>query len=239
MREHVRDSSRIHYVVTNGGSQPNVVPAAAQVWYYVRSNTHEDVERLFDWVCEIAEAAAKMSRTKVQVQIDTDCHEIIPNLPLSQLIARNFKRVGPPKFTEADAAFARRLQAPLRTDFGLKEEKALHDVIEELPAQPYPPEGGSTDVGDVSWMVPTSGLGTACFALGSPGHSWQNTAAIGSPIGHKGMMVAAKVLALSLADMLQDAAALKDAKADFDKRMKDRKYTTRIPEGQKAPKTIR
>jgi aminobenzoyl-glutamate utilization protein B len=239
MREHVKQTSRLHYVVTNGGSQPNVVPAAAQVWYYVRSDTHEDAERLFDWVREIADAAAKMSRTKVQVQVDTDCHEIIPNLPLSQLIQRNLKRVGPPQFTEADAAFAKQLQGPLRNDFGLKEDKPLHDTIEDLPAEPKPPEGGSTDVGDVSWLVPTSGLGTACFAMGSPGHSWQNVAAAGSPIAHKGMMVAAKALALSLADMLQDEAALKEAKADFDKRMKDRKYTTRIPEGQKAPKSIR
>ena len=91
----------------------------------------------------------------------------------------------------------------------------------------------------VSWLVPTEGLGTACFPLGSPGHSWQNTASIGSPIGHKGMMVAAKVLALSLADLLSDAAVLKEAKADFDKRIGSRKYTTRIPDGQKAPKTIR
>src|SRR5206468_4795190 len=128
---------------------------------------------------------------------------------------------------------------PLRNDFGLKEEKALYDTIDDLPDKPYPSEGGSTDVGDVSWLVPTSGLGTACFALGSPGHSWQNTAAIGSPIGHKGMMVAAKALALTLADLLQDDKIIKEAKADFDLRMKGRTYTTRIPEGQKAPKTIR
>src|SRR5947209_4664162 len=239
MREHVKETSRIHYVITNGGGQPNVVPATAQVWYYVRSNTHEDVERLFDWLCDIAEGGAKMSRTKVKVQIDTDCHEVIPNLPLSKLLERNLKKVGPPPFTAADAEFARRLQLPLREAFGVKEEKPLHDVIEPLPEKPAPPEGGSTDVGDVSWMVPTSGLYTACFALGSPGHSWQNVAAIGSPVGHKGMMVAAKALALSLADLLQDAAVVKEAKADFDKRMAGRKYTTRIPEGQAAPKATR
>src|SRR5205823_1422079 len=134
---------------------------------------------------------------------------------------------------------ARQLQAPLREQFGQKEEKALNDTIEDLPAKPYPADGGSTDVGDVSWYVPTTGLSTACFPAGSPGHSWQNTAAIGSPMGHKGMMVAAKVLALSLAEMLTDPQALKDGKADFDQRMKGRQYTTKIPKGQKAPKTIR
>jgi aminobenzoyl-glutamate utilization protein B len=239
MREHVKETSRIHYVVTNGGGQPNVVPASAQVWYFVRANTHEDTEYLFDWVKDIAEGAAKMSRTKVTVHVDTDCHEIIPNLPLSQVILKNFKRVGPPVFDPANLELARQLQQPLRADFGLKETKVLHDTIEDIPASPYPAEGGSTDVGDISWHVPTSGLGTVCFPAGSPGHSWQNTAAIGSPIGHKGMLVAAKVLALTTVDLLQDPQALQEAKADFQKRMKERTYTTAIPKGQKAPKAIR
>jgi aminobenzoyl-glutamate utilization protein B len=238
MREHVKETSRIHYVITNGGAQPNVVPATAQVWYYCRGNTHEDAEFLFDWIKDIAESAAKMTRTKMALQVDTDCHEIIPNLPLSQLIARNFQRVGPPRFSAADITFARQLQSPLRSEFGLREEKPLNDKIEELPAQPTM-TAGSTDVGDISWHVPTGGLATVCFAAGSPGHSWQNVAAIGSPIGHKGMMAAAKVLALSMADLLQDSKAVAAAKADFQKRMHERKYTTQIPKGQKAPKTIR
>jgi aminobenzoyl-glutamate utilization protein B len=238
MREHTKESSRIHHVITNGGGQPNVVPATAQVWYYVRENKHEDMEYNFDWVSDIAEGAAKMSRTKVQMQIDTDCHEIIPNLPLSKLLHRNLTKVGPPKFDQADRDLAKQLQEPLRTGFGLKEDKPLHDTIEPLPEKPYV-DKGSTDVGDISWYVPVGGLETACFAAGSPGHSWQNVAAIGSPIGHKGMMVAAKVLALTMADLLQDPQAIKDAKADFQERMKGRAYTTRIPKGQKAPKSIR
>jgi aminobenzoyl-glutamate utilization protein B len=239
MREHVKETSRIHYVITRGGGAPNVVPADAQVWYFVRANDHEDAESQFDWVRDIAEAGAKMSRTKVAVQIDTDCHEIIPNRPLSDVLARNFWLVGPPRFDKADLDLARQLQEPLRADFGLKEAKPLNDTVEEVPAKPEPAEGGSTDVGDVSWHVPTSGIGTACFPAGSPGHSWQNTAAIGSPMGHKGMLVAAKVLALSAVDLLQDQKVLDEAKEDFQKRMKGRKYTTRIPPGQKAPKSIR
>ena len=94
MREHIKETSRIHYVITNGGGQPNVVPATAQVWYYVRANEHQDVEAQFTWLKDIADGAAKMSRTKVQLKIDTDCHELIPNLPLSKLILRNFKKVG-------------------------------------------------------------------------------------------------------------------------------------------------
>ncbi|GIW78569.1 MAG: glutamate carboxypeptidase [Gemmatales bacterium] len=239
MREHIKETSRIHYVITNGGGAPNVVPAKAQVWYFIRANTHEDAEYQYHWICDIAEAAAKMTRTKVAIHIDTDCHEIIPNLPLSKLIERNFKEIGPPKFTKEELAFARRLQAPLREDFGLQEQKPLNDTLEPIPDKPYPAEGGSTDVGDISWHVPTGGLSTVCFAAGSPGHSWQNVAAIGSPIGHKGMMVAAKVLALSAADLLQDDGVLSAAKADFKKRLQGRKYTTTIPKGQKAPKSIR
>jgi aminobenzoyl-glutamate utilization protein B len=239
MREHIKETSRIHYVVTNGGAQPNVVPAAAQVWYFVRANSHEDVEYLFDWVKDIADGGAKMSRTKVAVQVDTDCHEIIPNLPLSRLIARNMKKIGPPRFSAEDLDLARQLQSPLRAEFGLKETKALNDTVEELPDKPYPTDGGSTDVGDVSWHVPTGGFNVVCFPAGSPGHSWQNTAAVGSPIGHKGLSVAAKVMALTAADLLQDPKAIQEAKADFQERMKGHKYTTKIPEGQKAPKTIR
>jgi aminobenzoyl-glutamate utilization protein B len=239
MREHVKQTNRIHYVITNGGQQPNVVPAAAQVWYYVRADRHEDAERQFDWLRDIADGAAKMSRTKVSHHIDTDCHEIIPNLPLSKVLQANFELVGPPRFDEADRKLARALQEPLRDEFGLREEKPLREEVEALSAQPRPATGGSTDVGDVSWFVPTSGISTVCFAAGSPGHSWQNVAAAGSPIAHKGLLVAAKVLALSGLDLLQGDKVLKEAKADLDTRLKGRKYVTRIPKGQKAPKAIR
>lgn len=238
MREHIKETSRIHHVITNGGSQPNVVPSAAQVWYYVRADAHQDAEANFDWLVEIAEGAAKMSRTKMRVQIDTDCHEIIPNLPLSKLVQKNFQLVGAPRFDAADLSLASELQTAIAADFGMKDTKPLNDVIEDLPII-LDRNPGSTDVGDVSWFVPTSGLSAVCFAAGSPGHSWQNVAAIGSPIGHKGMLVAAKVLALSAVDLLRDPQQLAEAKADFQARMKDKKYTTRIPENEKAPQSIR
>jgi aminobenzoyl-glutamate utilization protein B len=238
MREHIKQTSRIHYVITNGGGQPNVVPATAQVWYYVRANEHEDVVKHFDWLKDIADGGAKMSRTKVTTQIDADCHEIIPNAPLSKLVLKHLKKVGAPRFDDADRNLARQLQTAIRADFGLKELKPLHEEIDDFPKTPYE-DAGSTDVGDVSWHVPTGGLSTACFAAGSPGHSWQNVAAAGSPIAHKGMMVASKVLALSMIELLQDPRAVQEAKVDFQERMKERKYVTIIPKGQKAPKSIR
>jgi aminobenzoyl-glutamate utilization protein B len=173
MREHIKETSRIHYVITNGGQQPNVVPATAQVWYFDRANTHEDAEKQFDWLKDIAEGGARMSRTRVSVTIDTDCHEIVPNLPLSKLLQRNFERVGPPRFDAADVALARQLQNPLRNDFGLKEKKALLDTLEPLPAQPGEPMGGSTDVGDISWLVPTSGIETSARRLATRAWWWR------------------------------------------------------------------
>src|SRR5262249_10511678 len=160
---------------------------------------------------------------KVEMHVNTDCHELIPNLPLSKVVLRHLKKVGAPKFEASDVELAKQLQATIRADFGLKEKKPLNDTVEDLPEKPYN-DGGPTDVGDISWYVPTSGVTTACFCAGSPGHSWQNVAAAGSPIGHKGMMVAARVLALSAAELLQSPEVLKEAKADFDKRMKDKPY---------------
>ena len=237
MREHLKEDARMHYVITNGGGAPNVVPAKATVWYYVRANNHADVERNFAWLRDIADGAAKMTRTTVSVQIDTDCHDIIPNEPLAALILANLERVGPPKFTPEEHTFARRLQESVTRDFGTVFKLAID---EEVHRKPKLDAGfGSTDVGDISWHVPTGGLRTACFAADSPGHSWQNVAAIGSTIGEKGIAYAAKVLACTTLDLLEDPKALAAAKQDFAERMKDRKYVTLIPTGQKAPKSIR
>jgi aminobenzoyl-glutamate utilization protein B len=238
MREHVKEDARMHYVVTDGGGAPNVVPPQATVWYFVRADSHEDVERYFDWVRDIAEGAAKMTRTKMTLAIDTDAHEIIENTPLAELIHENLVAVGPPKFSEEDKAFARRMQQPLIEQFGSKFPEAINEDVESLSSSREPSKG-STDVGDISWRVPTGGLRTACFAAGSPGHSWQNVACIGSPIGEKGILYGAEVLATAAVELLQSPDKVAAARADFEKRMKDRKYTTRIPKGQKPPRKIR
>lgn len=238
MREHLKEDARMHYVITNGGGAPNVVPPEATVWYFTRADSHEDVTRNFEWLKDISEGAAKMTRTKVKVQIDTDCHEIIQNRVLAELIDKNLRAVGPPKFTEADQAFARRIQGPLMEQFGTQFQVAIYDTVESL-AQSSSPSKGSTDVGDISWRVPTGGLRTACFAAGSPGHSWQNVAAIASPIGEKGILYGSKTLAVTAIELFENPSQILNAKADFKARMKNRKYTTLIPEGQKPPKTIR
>lgn len=237
MREHIKSDARVHYVVTDGGGAPNVVPAKATVWYYCRADDHADVERNFAWLRDIAEGAAKMSRTTVSVQIDTDCHEIIPNDPLAELLRDNLERVGPPTFTSEEELFARRLQAPVVEQSGNKIELAVDSQVYRTPRNKG--SSGSTDVGDISWKIPTIGLRTACLPSESPGHSWQNVACIGSSIGEKGIVYAAKVLATTTLDLLEDPQHIAAAKTEWQKRMQDRKYVTLIPAGQKAPASIR
>jgi aminobenzoyl-glutamate utilization protein B len=238
MREHVKQDARMHYVITDGGGQPNVVPAKASVWYFIRANSHTDVEAYFKWVTEIAQGAAMMTRTKVALQVDTDCHELIPNAPLAEFMDRNLRLVGAPKFTEEEQAFARRLQQPLIEEFGRTFPVAINENIEPLNA-PAEAAVGSTDVGDISWHVPTIGLRTACMAAESPGHSWQNVAAIGSGIGEKGIACAAKTLAITAIDLFEKPDAIAAARADFKQRMEGKEYITLIPKGQKPPRKIR
>ncbi|WP_298865995.1 amidohydrolase [uncultured Gimesia sp.] len=238
MREHVKEDARMHYVIIDGGGQPNVVPAKATVWYYVRANTHEDLERNYRWVIDIAKGAALMTRTKLKVQVDTDNHELIPNTPLSELIHKKLTAIGPPKFSDEEKVFARRIQQPLIEKFGQNFPMAIDNRIHTL-LESRTSTKGSTDVGDISWHIPTGGLRTTCFAAGNPGHSWQNVACIGSSIGEKGILYAAQALAASTVELLENPALVKDAKADFDQRIKDRKYITLIPKGQKPPVKIR
>jgi aminobenzoyl-glutamate utilization protein B len=238
MREHLKEDARTHYVIVDGGGQPNVVPPTATVWYFVRANKHQDVEYNFRWLQEIAQGAALMTRTTMSMQIDTDCHEIIPNGVLAERITRNLELIGPPKFTEEEATFASRLQAPLREQFGTQFPMALDDRVHRSTASASLSRG-STDVGDISWRVPTGGVHTTCLMAESPGHSWQNVATIGSSIGEKGILYAAKALAVTALDLFEDPQLIAAARTDWQAQMKDRKYFTFIPNGQPPPAKIR
>ena len=236
MREHVKEDTRIHYVITNGGGQPNVVPPNAEVWYYLRANKHTDVEEYFVWMQEIARAAAAMSRTKLaETRVDSDMHEVLPNRTLVEVIQKNLELVGPPVFDDREKAFARATQKDLKPAPAL----ALAERIEPLP--PGEPHQGlhSTDVGDLTWFFPVGQLTAATHTYGAPGHSWQIVACTGTSIGEKGMMVAAKALAGTAIDLYRSPELLQRARDDQKKMMAGQKYVTLIPEGQKAPKTIR
>ncbi|HEX7284196.1 MAG TPA: amidohydrolase [Vicinamibacterales bacterium] len=236
MREHVKEDTRIHYVVTNGGGQPNVVPPTAEVWYYLRANKHTDVEEYYVWMQEIARGAAAMTRTKLsETRVDSDMHEVLPNRTLVEVIQRNLELVGPPKFDEREKAFARATQKDLKP----LPEIALSERIEPLP-QGAPEQGlHSTDVGDLTWFFPVGQLTAATYSYGAPGHSWQVVACTGTSIGEKGMMVAAKALAASAIDLYRSPELIQRAREDQKKMMAGQKYITLIPEGQRAPKTIR
>lgn len=235
MREHIKQDARIHYVITNGGGQPNVVPPEAEVWYYIRADKHTDVEEYFKWITEIARGAAMMTRTALKtVQVDTDMHEVLPNRTLSEVIQRNLEMVGPPRFVDEEKDFARKTQAALPGPLDI----ALSEKIEPLTEKPG--QGvASTDVGDLSWFIPVGELSVASYTYGAPGHSWQIVACTGMSIGEKAMMVAAKTLATSTIEVLQTPALLDKARADLKTIRDPLPWMTLIPEGQKAPATIR
>jgi aminobenzoyl-glutamate utilization protein B len=231
MREHIKEDARIHYVITDGGIQPNVVPPKASVWYYIRADKHEDVEEYLAWVDQIAEAAAKMSQTSlVDRKMDTDCHELVPNRAIGEAIDRNLRLVGPPGFDEAERAFAEGVRATISD---AKPGPSLSDEILEIEEKRT--SGGSTDVGDVSWIVPTEQFVATTHANGCPGHSWQITACTGTSIGEKGGLVAAKTMACTTLELLADADLRERAKAEFKERRGDVPYTLLIPADQKPP----
>ncbi len=231
MREHIKEDARIHYVITDGGVQPNVVPPRASVWYYVRADAHRDVEAYLAWITKIAEGAALMTQTTFERKIDTDGHEQIPSEVLAGAIDRNLRRVGPPAFDDDDRAFAARIRESISdADPG----SPLSDDIEPLTTVPRLVPG-SSDVGDVSWFVPVGHLHAATQARGAPGHSWQITACTGGPIGEKGGAVAAKALACTMLDLLTDSQLRDAARADWQQRRGTDPYVTTIPRDQPPP----
>ena len=234
LREHLSEDARLHYVITDGGGQPNVVPPRAEVWYYLRADSHREVERILDRVRRIAEGAALMTDTEGDEQIESEVFELLPNRPLSELLQRHLERVGPPQFDEGERAFARETQATLVDP----PDEALATQVEPLPDEPrHAP--ASTDVGNVSWEVPTAGVRVASYTLGAPGHSWQIVACTGTSIGEKGMLVAARTLAGATLELLVDSELLHAARADFEQRRGKDIPSYTFPESQLPPQAIR
>ena len=245
MREHVPPESRIHSVVTSGGEAPNVVPAFAQVWYFVRAPKRGEVEDMYRWMQDIAKGAALMSGTRCEIEFLTGCYDMLPNQVMSDLLYEKMAAVSDMRFTEQERQYARELQATfpdgsVQRGFDWAQlsasqkldPAALDDPLWEgvLPHSNTPPlMGGSTEVADVSWITPTAQMTTTCWPLGTPGHSWQTTASTGSSIGAKGMLFAAKTMALAACDLLLDADLLTRAKAEFHESRGDFRYATPLP----------
>lgn len=228
MREHVPQESRIHYVIKKGGEAPNVVPDYAEVEYIVRSPKVEDVKNLWARVVKAAEAGAMGTETNVKVEIISGIYNLLPNETLAKLQYENLKKVGGVNYTPEEEAFAKKMQE----SFNFKAPPISEaQKVQEYKVGFFP---ASTDVGDISWLVPTAGLGTATAVPGTPGHSWQNVACSGMSIGFKGMINAAKVMAMTGVDLFMDPSLIAKAKGEFEaKRGKDFKYESLI--GDREP----
>jgi aminobenzoyl-glutamate utilization protein B len=228
MREHVPSDTRIHYVITSGGKAPNVVPDFAEVYYYARHNDMRILDGIWERIVRASNGAAMGTDTKVELELTGAVWNVLPNSYLVGLMQKNLLRVGGFEYTPEERKFAETIRTTL--DGNLPPIDSTNSVLT--------PEGGigtaSTDLGDVSWRVPTVQLTAATWVPGTPAHSWQAVAAGGTSIGVKGMMVAAKSMALTAMDLFTDGAHIQKARAEFDERRgANFKYSTKL--GDRKP----
>ena len=201
-REHLRIQQRSHYVVTNGGDQPNVVPRNASVWYYFRETSYAGIKRMWEIGDKIAEGAAMMTDTSVSTRVLGSAWPIHTNRTLAETHYANITAVGLPKWSEADVTLAKAVQRELKVP-----ETGLATEIPELRGREAIPDeekrgGGSDDIGDISWNVPTVSLSFPSNFQAGPGHNWANAIAMATPIAHKGVVAGAKVQAMTVLDVL-------------------------------------
>ncbi len=216
MREHVPQDARLHYVITRGGEAPNVVPAFAESYYYVRHADRRVVKEVFDRVTQAAQGAAMGTGTTVEWEITGGVHDLLPNEALATVAQANLERVGGFIYDESERQFAVALGGTLTG--GRSGALELSRVIPPLRINPAGEGGGSTDVGDVSYAVPTVGVRTATWVPGTPAHSWQAAACGATSICIKGRIMAAKVLALTAMDLFTDGKIVSQAKAELKRR---------------------
>lgn len=228
MREHVPQETRIHYVITQGGFAPNVIPDFAEVFYYVRNPESDNVKEIFERVVAAAEGAAQGTGTTVEYEVIHGIYSLVPNDALGRVMDANLRRVGGFEYDSDEQRFAEALRASLPDDAPPLNSTAEVQPYEEKPA------GGSTDVGDVSAVVPTVGLSTATWVPGTAAHSWQAVASGGTSIGNKGMLVAAKTMAMTAVDLFTQPQVLAEAMAEYTERMgADFMYESLV--GDRAP----
>ncbi len=211
MREHIPQETRIHYVITNGGKAPNVIPDFAEVYYYVRHPKRDQVQSIFNRVVNAANGAALGTDTKMEYEIIGGTHDLLLNKTLAEIMQKNLEKTGGIQYTAAEVDFGNKIQAtfgfpaPPVTNAGL-----IKPLKIEMDAG-----GGSTDVGDVSYAVPTVGLRTATWVPGTAAHSWQAVACGGTEIGTKGMMVSAKTMAMTAIDLFLHPEIIEKATVEF------------------------
>jgi aminobenzoyl-glutamate utilization protein B len=230
LREHIPSNSRVHYIITNGGAAPNVVPDSAEMYLYARNPSSLVLNNVWSRILKIAQGAALMTETTLEVKELGGTTNVVPNEVLAKEAQRNIEEVGGFVYTPEEKQFAEEVQKSLPPGEG----KKLESTAAVLPLGARTGEA-STDAGDVSWNVPTIGFRAATFVPGVVAHTWQAAATSGMSIGQKGMVVAAKALAITGGDLFADAQLVADAKADFHKQLNGTIYQSVIPEFQKPP----
>ncbi len=233
MREHVPETTRIHYVITNGGSAPNIVPDYSEMFLYARHPSMPVLDKIWDRILKCAQAGALASETQMEMEFIDSSYNTLPNDALAALVDKNMRLVGGVTYTKDEQQFAENIR------------KSLPDRAHPIGSQEKivaPSEGtgsASTDAGDVSWTVPMAALGAATFVPGVPAHSWEAAACAGMSIGRKGMLVAAKSLVLTAMDLYTDPKQVEAAKASFEKRRAGFDYKSRVPVDHKPPLNYR
>jgi aminobenzoyl-glutamate utilization protein B len=224
LREHVPQETRIHYVITKGGEAPNVVPAFAEVFYYVRNPEVANVKTIFERVVKAAKGAAIGTETTMDYEIIHGLYNLLPNETLSEVMYKNLVTVGGVKYNNKEIKFAQQILDTYKGDYKIEsaEEITTYSVKKRNSS-------GSTDVGDVSWKVPTAGMSAATWVPGTSAHTWQAVAAGGTSIGIKGMLIAAKTIALTAQDVFTDSDIIIRAKKELEERIgKNDPYETLI-----------
>src|SRR6266496_96087 len=219
MREHIKPTARIHRMLSKGGAAANIIPDYAKGQYWLRDSDGESVNEMLGRMRKAAEGAGLATETRAQVSLLFSVREPVPNNTLDQVFQKELERVGPPPFDAADIEFAKAVQ----------KEMGFETVGMATSVLPYREKSGGTassDISEVSAVAPLAELGVAALPLGAPGHSWAQTVCAAHPIGHKAMMVAAKVLAASAVDLLKDPGLVKAAKDDFQKETKGKPYVS-------------
>jgi len=242
MREHVVEKARIHYVIEEGGGQPNVVPDYARTWYYIRAPERDQVDHIHDWILKIAEGAAMMTGTALKVEFLGGIYNKMPNKTLSELVIANMREIGAPTYTVEELEFARKIGEtipPEQKRDGLRKREIPDweryidvDLVTDIldPWDEGKVSGGSTDVSDISWNTPTMEFSTTAAVLGTPGHSWHFVSTSGMSIGHKSLIFAAKTIAGTALDLMTKPEVLEKAKEEHKERLKDQIYRSPIPD---------
>ena len=237
LREHVTDDVRIHYVITNGGEAPNIVPDKASVWYYVRALSREAVEDTYERLIKVAKGAAMMTETEVDIEYLGGCYNTLTNNVLGDLLFESMKELPIQNWSEDDLEFAKKLELAKTNKAGVFESGEVEGLVlyNSEPMNIYTNIYASSDVGDVQHIVPSAFFMTATANIGAAGHSWNNTATAGHAIGMKGMIFAAKAMALAGLKIVEDPKIVDIAKEEFDKSMAGTKYICPITDDIQIP----